>query len=62
MIAAFVEFREEVITTAHDQYELGRARDRAHLLVGLAVAVANIDAVIAADPRGPRIRRPRGVS
>ena len=46
VIAAFIEFREEVIRR-RTQYELGRARDRAHLLVGLAIAVANIDAVIA---------------
>ena len=46
IIAAFVEFREEVITR-RTKYELARARDRAHLLVGLAIAVANIDAIIA---------------
>lgn len=45
-IAAFVKFREEVITR-RTIYELGKARDRAHLLAGLAVAVANIDEVIA---------------
>ena len=46
IITAFLAFREEVITrrTAHD---LGKARDRAHVLAGLAIAVANIDAVIA---------------
>lgn len=46
MIKAFVKFREEVITrrTIH---ELGKARDRAHVLAGLAVAVANIDEIIA---------------
>ena len=46
MIAAFVAFREEVITrrTKHD---LGKARERAQVLVGLAIAVANIDEVIA---------------
>ncbi len=45
IIAAFVEFREEVITrrTGH---ELLKARDRAHTLVGQAVAVANIDEII----------------
>ena len=45
MIAAFVLFREEVVTrrTRHD---LSKARDRGHTLVGLAVAVANIDEVI----------------
>ena len=46
IIAAFVEFREEVITR-RTIFELGKARDRAHTLVGLAVAVANIDDVIA---------------
>ena len=45
IIAAFVAFREEVITR-RTIYELGRARDRAHTLVGLAVAVANLDPVI----------------
>ncbi|MFQ5972329.1 MAG: DNA gyrase subunit A [Alphaproteobacteria bacterium] len=46
IIAAFIAFREEVITrrTVH---ELGKARERAHVLVGLAVAVANLDPVIA---------------
>jgi DNA gyrase subunit A len=46
MIAAFVLFREEVITrrTRHD---LAKARERGHVLVGLAIAVANIDEVIA---------------
>jgi DNA gyrase subunit A len=46
MIAAFVFFREEVVTR-RTRFELGKARDRAHVLVGLAVAVANIDEVIA---------------
>ena len=45
-ISAFVAFREEVITR-RTIYELGKARDRAHVLAGLAVAVANIDEVIA---------------
>jgi DNA gyrase subunit A len=54
VIAAFIDFREEVITR-RTIFELGRARDRAHVLVGLAIAVANIDPVIAliraaADP------------
>ncbi len=46
IIAAFVEFREEVIRrrTIH---ELGKAREKAHMLAGLAVAVINIDEVIA---------------
>ncbi|MGB1161209.1 MAG: DNA gyrase subunit A [Alphaproteobacteria bacterium] len=59
IISAFVDFREEVITRRM-AYELGKARDRAHILVGLAVAVANIDDVIAlirhsADPTAARI-------
>jgi DNA gyrase subunit A len=44
-ISLFVKFREEVITR-RTIYELGKARDRAHVLAGLAVAVANIDEVI----------------
>ena len=45
MLICFVEFREEVILR-RARFELGKARDRAHLLVGLATAVANIDEVI----------------
>ncbi len=44
-ISAFVKFREEVITR-RTIYELGKARERAHILAGLAVAVANIDEII----------------
>ena len=46
VVAAFVAFREEVVTK-RTVYLLGQARGRAHLLLGLAVAVANIDPVIA---------------
>ncbi len=46
VLEAFVAFREEVITR-RTTYELEQARARAHILVGLAVAVANIDEVIA---------------
>ncbi|MFQ5764459.1 MAG: DNA gyrase subunit A, partial [Rhodospirillales bacterium] len=46
IIAAFVRFREEVIRR-RTIFELGKARERAHVLAGLAVAVANIDEVIA---------------
>jgi DNA gyrase subunit A len=46
MLKAFVKFREEVITR-RTIFELGKARDRAHVLAGLAVAVANIDEIIA---------------
>ncbi len=45
MLTAFVEFREEVVIR-RTRFELGKARDRAHVLVGLAIAVANIDEVI----------------
>src|ERR1700712_6075008 len=45
MLAAFVNFREEVVTR-RTKYDLSKARDRGHVLVGLAVAVANIDEVI----------------
>ena len=46
LVAAFVSFREEVITR-RTRFELAKARDRGHILVGLAIAVANIDEVIA---------------
>jgi DNA gyrase subunit A len=45
MISAFVEFREEVVSR-RIRYELAKARDRGHTLVGLAIAVVNIDEVI----------------
>ena len=45
-LEAFIDFRREVITR-RTAFQLGKARDRAHVLVGLAIAVANIDAVIA---------------
>jgi len=46
LVGAFVAFREEVVTR-RTRFELTKARDRGHILVGLAVAVANIDEVIA---------------
>jgi DNA gyrase subunit A len=46
IVGAFVAFREEVVTR-RTRFELAKARDRGHILVGLAVAVANIDEVIA---------------
>jgi len=54
VLSSFISFREEVITR-RTIYELGKARDRAHVLVGLAIAVANIDKIIelirgASDP------------
>jgi DNA gyrase subunit A len=45
MLLCFVDFREDVILR-RARYELGKARERAHLLVGYSIAVANIDEVI----------------
>jgi DNA gyrase subunit A len=45
MIEAFVRFREEVVTR-RSKFELARARDRAHLLLGLVIAVTNLDEVV----------------
>ncbi len=45
-LATFIRFREEVILR-RSRFDLAKARERAHLLVGLAIAVADIDAVIA---------------
>ena len=58
MLNAFLAFREDVITR-RTLYELGKARERAHILIGLSVAVANIDEVIklirsASDPNKAR--------
>ncbi|MBX9805143.1 MAG: DNA gyrase subunit A [Alphaproteobacteria bacterium] len=46
ILEAFLEFREEVILR-RTRFELARAREKAHLFVGLAIAVANIDPIIA---------------
>jgi DNA gyrase subunit A len=48
-----MKFREEVITR-RTIFELGKARDRAHILAGLAVAVANIDEDYRLDPFGAK--------
>jgi len=45
VIEAFIQFREEVITR-RTKYELNKARDRAHILLGLVVAVSNMDEVV----------------
>ncbi len=45
IIEAFVKFREEVITR-RSKYELLKARERAHILLGLVVAVTNLDEVV----------------
>lgn len=46
VLKAFLEFRSEVVVR-RVRYELAKARDRAHILIGLSIAVANIDTVIA---------------
>ncbi|OUJ15246.1 DNA gyrase subunit A [Acetobacter sp. DsW_063] len=45
VLSAFIAFREEVILR-RARFDLAKARDRGHILVGLVIAVANIDAVI----------------
>ncbi|MCI4643439.1 MAG: DNA gyrase subunit A [Hyphomonadaceae bacterium] len=45
VLDCFIRFREEVVAR-RTKFELSKARDRAHVLVGLALAVANIDEVI----------------
>ena len=45
IISTFIEFREDVIRR-RTIYRLNKARDRAHVLVGLAIAVENLDPVI----------------
>ena len=52
LLEAFIRFRAEVITR-RTKFELNHARDRAHVLVGLAIAVANIDEVIELIRRSP---------
>ncbi|SFJ16974.1 DNA gyrase subunit A [Phyllobacterium sp. CL33Tsu] len=52
ILRAFVSFREEVVSR-RTKYLLRKARDRAHVLVGLAIAVANIDEIIALIRRAP---------
>ncbi len=59
-LTAFVGFREEVVAR-RTAYELRRARERSHVLCGLAVAVTNVDEVVAtirssADPAEARER------
>src|SRR5437764_2947004 len=58
LLGSFLAFREEVISR-RTKHLLSKARDRAHILVGLAIAVANIDEVIrmirgAPDPNAAR--------
>jgi DNA gyrase subunit A len=58
-LLAFIRFREEVILR-RSRFRLAKARDRGHTLIGLAIAVANIDEVIrviraSADPTSARL-------
>ncbi|MBW8734507.1 MAG: DNA gyrase subunit A, partial [Asticcacaulis sp.] len=60
LLDIFLEFREEVVVR-RTRFELNKARDRGHVLVGLSIAVANIDEVIhiirsSADPAQARER------
>ncbi|MGE0499747.1 MAG: DNA gyrase subunit A [Rhizobiaceae bacterium] len=60
MLRAFIAFREDVVSR-RTKFLLRKARERAHTLVGLAIAVANIDEVIrlirtAPDPQAARER------
>ena len=52
MLRAFVSFREDVVSR-RTKFLLNKARDRAHILVGLAIAVANIDEVIRVIRQAP---------
>ncbi len=52
LLEAFIDFREEVVTR-RTKYLLKKARERAHVLIGLAIAVANIDEVIALIRKAP---------
>jgi DNA gyrase subunit A len=44
-LSSFVKFRIEIITN-RTKFDLNKARDRAHLLIGLGIAIANVDKVI----------------
>ena len=46
IIQSFIQFREQVITR-RTKFELNKARDRAHILLGLVIAVSNMDEVVA---------------
>ncbi len=59
MLQAFIRFREEVVAR-RTKFQLNKARDRAHVLIGLALAVANIDEIIriirySSDPEAARV-------
>ena len=52
MLEAFLRHRREIVTR-RTIFDLAKARDRAHILEGLAVALANIDEVIALIKASP---------
>src|SRR5580700_9711255 len=52
MLEAFIRHRREVVTR-RTIYELAKARERAHILEGLAIALTNIDAIIALIKAAP---------
>jgi DNA gyrase subunit A len=59
MLQAFIAFREQVVAR-RTKFQLNKARNRAHVLIGLALAVANIDEIIriirfSSDPDSARI-------
>jgi DNA gyrase subunit A len=58
MIEAFVRHRREVVTR-RTVYELRKARERGHILEGLAVALANIDPVIELIKTSPSPPKPK---
>jgi len=59
-LEVFLAFREDVILR-RSRFELNKARERAHLLVGLAIAVANIDAMIRVIRESPDAATARAV-
>ena len=52
IVEHFINFREEVITR-RTKFKLTKARDRAHLLVGLVIAVNNLDKIVAMIRKAP---------
>ena len=52
VLTSFIQFREDVVTS-RTKFDLKKARERAHILVGLALAVANIDEVVALIRNAP---------
>ena len=58
MLEAFLRHRREVVTR-RTVFDLAKARERAHILEGLAVALANIDAVIALIKASPSVAEAR---